>query len=372
MSGPSIQVPPASIGTFASVGDITALGTTQLTELAQTFEQFGGDPLARLFTTRTVNNNVIFRERLRKGLGVSPLVQLGGNDRVTDSMTVEQQAILPFHVRESDFIPEYIVNMLRQPGTPNALWGEQMVSERVQRLVARHNLFWQIMRTKMLLGGISYTDPRTGVNLSLSANIPGTNLQSVASSANDFANLTTAKPIQVLRFFRSLIRNVSKADPSLLVMSSELRDILTMMTDVIARQEGFGAGPITKFVAFNDMGELSAIAGMKIETVDTIYEDPVTGVKQKVWPIEKIACVVESHPEAPGVTPGRLDYCIGEGPTPGLWMRDGGPTLPPSAPGRSMQLGNSGVPYLQYPEWVGILTVSTPAALNALIPQNVI
>lgn len=371
MAGPTINTQPAAIGQFASIGDIVALGTTQLTELAHTYEQFHGDPLAKFYTKRTVNNNVIMMERIRRGLGIAPLVTLGGNDVITDGMTVEQRAVTPFATRESDFIPDYIVQMLREPGTTNTLWGEQMVAERVQRLVQRQNFFWQVMRTKLLADGIiAYTDPRTGAAISLDAGIPSTNVKDVSGTpATDFADLVNCKPVSVIRFFKALIRNMAKATPKYIVMASELRDILTLNPEVVARQEGFGGGPITQFVQFNN-GDLTHIAGLEIITIDTIYEDPVTKVKRKVWPIEWVTLLVDAHPETPGVTLGREDHCLGEGPTPGMWMRDGGPTLPPAAPGRAIQIGDAGVPYIMYPEWVGRLKVSTAAALNALIDQT--
>ena len=373
MPGPNLQAPAPQVGAYTDIGDIAALGTTQMTELAHTYEQFHGNPLMDLFHVRNVEQSVIMIERMRMGVGIAPLVRMGGVDRMTDSPTIEQRYVAPLTIRESDFIPQHVINILRQPGTPNQRWGEQQVQMRVQRLTQRSNFFWQVMMAKVLVeNGINYTDPRTGESVSVSSGIPSTNIKTLVGSGNEFENLTTAKPIDVLRFFRGLLRNIAKATPDTLIMSSELRDILTLNTQVIARQEGFGAGPITQFVRFED-GDLVSIAGLKIRTVDTIYEDPATGLKKKLWPIDKVVVLVTNHAETPGVKIGRMDYCMGESPDggTGLWVRDGGPTLPPYAPGRAIQMGNTGMPYLFNPDWAGILTVGDKAALEALIPQTI-
>lgn len=359
------------VNAFATVGDILALGTTVMTDLAKYYEQFPVNPvIAQCFPVRTTNDQTIMIERVIEGVGIAPLVTPGLTDVLTDNMSVDRMTAVPAFLRESDFITSNIVNNLRKVGTLNEREGKEMIARRIQRMTNRMNLAWTVFQVQMLLGGINYTDPRTNVSLNLSANIPAGNLKAYngTSPFTGWSSQANATPVTDLINFRQYIYNQSKVEPDTLVMTSDLRTILQNNAEILKRQEVSFLSQ-TGYVTIKE-GKLVQIAGMNIETFDVVYQDPSNPAQPaKVWPINKVAVFASRHPVDKEQSVGRLVKCVGEDPAgrPGLWVRSGPDTNPPAAPGRSVQMGDSGLPFLVYPNWVGILTVDSVANLTAIV-----
>ncbi len=357
----------ANITDWSQVGDLASLGTTVLTEMAQTFEQFPGDPISQFFPMRTITDTAVVIERVRNGVGIAPLVELGQPDAITDTALVDRRMVSPAHIRESDFIPQHVINNLRQVGTINEKVGMEFVAERVRRLTERSNHFFAVMRAQALLGGINYTDPRTGTTLNVNMQIPATNFRDLSTlgATRTWDATSTATPIRDLVLWKQRMYMLAKTKPTHIVMRSSLKTLLDLNSEILSKVEGSGAGNVTGFVEYRD-GELKSIAGLQILICDTLYDDPVDGQNKFVWPINKVAVVAMRHEQAQGEFVGRQDMCVGEDPMgrPGLWMRSGPDTTPPAPPGRSVQMGNSGLPYLRYPEWVGILTVGDATTIQ--------
>lgn len=350
---------------YAQVGDLPSLGTTVLTEMAKAFEQFPGDEISQFFAPQMTNDQTIIIERVRRGVGIAPLVNPGQPDAMTDSALVDRRVVTPAHIRESDFIPAHVVNNLRQVGTLNEKVGKEFVADRIQRLTERSNFFFAVMRAQALLGGINFTDPRTGASINVNMQIPAANFRTLVplGAARTWDNTASATPVRDLSLFKQYMYQQAKTRPTHIVMRSKLKMLLNLNAEILRRQETAGVPNSAGFLEYRD-GEIFAINGMKILICDTLYDDPITGTKKFVWPIEKVACVAMRHEQAPGESVGRMTYTVGEDPMgrPGMWMRSGPDTAPPSPPGRSVQMGNSGLPWLKYPDWVGILTVGTPGS----------
>lgn len=358
------------VNAFAAIGDITALGTTVLTDLAKYYEQFPGNKIvADCFPTRTTMDQTVMIERVIEGVGIAPLVTPGKNDVLTDNPQVEQMTVVPAFLRESDFITSNIVNNLRKVGTLNEREGREIIARRIKRMTNRINRAWEVFMAQMLLGGINYTDPRTKAKLNVSANIPAANLRAYngAQPFTGWSDQTNSTPVSDLINFRQYLYNQSKVKPNTLVMTSDLRTVLQQNAEILKRQEVSFLSQ-TGYVTIKD-GELVAIAGMTIETYDMVYQNPVDGTVTKVWPINKVAVLAKNHPVDTEQTIGRMVKCVGEDPQgrPGLWVRSGPDTQPPAAPGRSVQMGDSGLPFLVYPDWVGIMTVDSVNNLMAVL-----
>src|ERR1035437_8212356 len=317
-------------------------------------------------------NSSITIERVRDGVGVAPLVTPGMTDVLTDNAQVERMNVFPAYVRESDFIPMNIINDLRKVGTLNEKEGKEFIAKRLQRLTNRNNHLYTMLKAQVMLGGINYTDPRTKQSINVPSGIPASNLfDVVAAGLAGFANQLNSTPVELLKRFRRKIFNIAKVEPKYIIMTSDLQTILEGNAEVLHRQEVSFLSQ-TGFVTFSE-GKLTHIAGMEILCFDHVYQDPTLNTVQKLWPINKIVLATDTHPDYPGSTIGHLMFCIGEDPAgrPGLWVRSGPDTTPPAAPGRSVQIGNSGLPYLEYPEWIGIMTVDSVANLTALIDPAV-
>lgn len=356
---------------WTGLGDLAALGTTALTTMAETFEQFPGDPGAQFFDVRTVNSSTVIVERMAEGVGIAPLVNPGFPDVLTDNAQAERRTVTPAYTRESDYIPNHVINDLRKLGTPNEKEGLEWIAKRMQRLVNRSNALFAVLRYQCLLGAIAYTDPRTNITINVSSNLPASNLidLNAGPAARRWDNLNTSLPITDLRRFRQVVKNQGKTEPTDILMSSDLLTIIEENAQILARQEAFNQ---TGFVTYSG-GKLTQIAGMNVQTVDMIYQDPFTGRVRKVWPINKVWIGAKNNPQYPGMSLGYMDWTIGEAANmkPGIWSYTNDQNQPPAPPGRSLQVGNSGLPWLLYPNWTGILTVGDANALRALLSDSV-
>jgi hypothetical protein len=360
--------------------DILALGGTQLTMLAKKFEQFSGDPLAQFFPAQYTMDRTIVIERVTMDLGFAPIVEPGRPDALQPSTRVERMSVYPVYIRESDFLPQDVINNLREPGSMNEANGMRIVADRMQQLVARQNMLWTMLRAQCLLGSINYTDPRTGMKINVNTGIPSQNLVTVGTTpgfqAGDGSKVWTdddANPIVDIIKMRRRMMNLAKTPPTSIIMTSDLKAMLESHPKIRAYLEGSGAGNVTGHVTWEN-GEIKAIAGLEVLTFDMIVDDGlITGTggalsgsvgRHKIWPQHKIAVVAKNHQMQSGLSIGRTVFAPGEAPDgkPGLWSRSGPDTTPPQAPGRSVQIGNCGLPYVMYPDWIGIMTVAASAA----------
>jgi len=362
--------------------DILALGPTQLTMLAKKFEQFAGDPLAEFFPPQYTQDRTIVIERVTMDLGFSPIVEPGRPDALQPSTKVERMSVFPVYIRESDFIPQDVINNLREPGTMNEANGLQVVTDRMQQLVARQNMLWTLLRAQAILGAINYTDPRTGMSINVNTGIPAQNLVTIANPGTvgtagfqnaqgsyEWSDFTNSNPVHDIIKMRRRMLNLAKTPPTHLVMTSDLKTMLEIHPRIRGFLEGSGAGNVTGHVTWRD-GEIEAIAGLRVVTFDMIVDDGAvagtagalsgTAGRHKIWPQNRVALLAAMHQMQPGIKLGATQYAPGEAPDgkPGMWSRSGPDTTPPQAPGRSVQIGNCGLPYVKYPDWIGLMTVA--------------
>lgn len=408
----------AEVTPYEYVGEVHALGSLTLTQLARSFEQLDVGTLEDWFPDRNINERTIVVEQILEGLGTMPIVRMGipaGN--FAESEKIRAFRASPAFMREDDFFDQGLINQLRKPGT----WNEQyrptdIIADRVRKLVNRHKRTLDMMRSMVLLGGINYTDPRTNTTLNVSTNIPAHNFfrydgfdASVAANAtvapgysaykalnasknrkeallftgiNNQAGVPWTHPqadiVRCLRLIKQFLYKTNKNRFTEIVMSSDLYTILHENEYVKAYmgQIGlFGNGPagggsreITTsgagsvspaFITYGPGGDITAIAGLRIRVLDGLYRHPETGVITNYWPSHKVALVAPRHYQDAQATLGYTWHCVGESPdgNPGVWMRSGPDQLPPAPPGRTVQMGDAALPVAIYPHWIAILDV---------------
>ena len=410
---------------YEYVGEPPALGSLSLTRLARSYAELDKSDLSDLFPDQHNPERTIVIETIQESLGLMPLARPGvpvGN--FTPNQRMFRRIVEPALFREDDFIDQYLINQLRAPGTLNELNPPQtIIEQRVREMVNRHNRTIDFFRIQCLLGGISYEDPRTGVGLDVATQIPahnffsykgfnatlatgGTvNLGGVAWTAqtnliNDkgrteaiyFADVNqnigvpwtnpNADIVRALRLIKQYAKNTNKNVYTDLYMSGDMYTILqennlikanmgsvgTFNFQVNAGDRGFetASSPNPRFMSFGPGGEINQIAGLNIRVIDQMYKDPVTGQVLNMWPSNKVVMVARSHVNDPGQTLGYTQFCVGEAPdaSSGLWIRTGPEQAPPMTPGRTMQMGNSFLPYATYPQWIIVLDVCEPEDIN--------
>ena len=191
---------------YEFIGDVDSLGSLQLTMLARSFEQIEVGSLADYFPDTMINERTIVIEQQIEGLGIMPIVRFGvpgggfvDQDRIRSMMT--QPAV----VREEDFLDMAFINQLRQVGTFNqAINPNQKIAERMQKLMNRRQRTLDLFRAKVLLGGISYTDPRTNVSIDVATNIPAHNFFAYNGWGGTAANVNANDPIPGMTQYRAL------------------------------------------------------------------------------------------------------------------------------------------------------------------------
>lgn len=168
----------AQITPYEYIGDIPALGSIQLTMLARSFEQLETGSLSDLFPETTIEERTIVIEQTIEGLGIMPIVRFGvPGGGFVEPDRVRSMRVSPAVVREEDFIEMSLVNQLRQVGTMNQRANpQQIIADRMQKLMNRRQRTMELFQARVLLGGVSYTDDRTGVTIDVSTNIPAHNI----------------------------------------------------------------------------------------------------------------------------------------------------------------------------------------------------
>lgn len=246
--------------------DITSLGGTVLSELAQTFENHKSN-MGQFFPSRNLPQAKVEIEKVYGGVGMAPPVDPGKPDHLSDdNLKVEKLTVDPVYSRESFLIPTHVVNTLRQPGTINERYGKKYVADQMKFFVGRSDLLSDFLRSQMLQGGVDYTDPRTNKRVQVSAGIPAAHVIT-APPAIDWDN-PDAKVIDDLTGYKALIRDNGKVPPTHIVMTSARRDKLALNNQVLARAE---SPRDTGNVVYKD-GELKRIGGLEIVLQDTVYE----------------------------------------------------------------------------------------------------
>lgn len=421
---------------YEYIGDVTALGSLNLTMLARSYEQIEIGTLDDVFPSQDIPERTITIEQMVEGLGIMPIVRFGvpaGN--FTENERIRRRQVSPALVRMDDFLDQGLINQLRQAGTYNEQYRpEQIVADRVRKMINYHKRTLDFFRSQVLLGRINYTDPRTKQTIDVSTYIPLHNLfnydgysTSVAAGgvitgtpytaakalsntkgrnealffvdAQGRAGVPWTHPqadiVRCLRLIKQFLFKTNKNRFTEMVMSSELYTIL-MENDYVKAYSGqlglFGNYPLTAtnssvdggrnlsvsgigattnpaYISYGPGGDIEAIAGVRIRVLDGLFRHPQTNQITNYWPANKVALIAPRHYLDASETLGLTHHCVAESPegTPGLWMRTGPDQQPPSPPGRTMQMGDSFLPFAKYPEWISILTVCPEEELTSTL-----
>jgi hypothetical protein len=406
---------------YSYVGDLHSLGSLQLTMLARGFDIVEQGQFDDLFPSTMINERTIVIEQIVEGLGIMPIVRFGvpGGGFVEDDR-IQRRLITPVVVREEDFIEQSFINQLREPGTMNSQWSpQQIIERRIQKLVNRHRRTVDLFRAKILLGGVSYTDPRTNYSIDVSTQIPAHNFFSYKGFSADIAAnalfhgysanqaMTNDKGRPEAFLFRSTderfgvpwtddradiaytirqlkqwLLNTNKNMVTEIIMHSDLLTIL-QENNLIKSYMGIPAAlfmhngsadfatanqqPPSSFVTLGPGGDLYSIGGLRIRVVNGLYRDPVDNQIKHWWPAHKVALVAAQHMNDPNAKLGMTQHCVGEAEdgSPGVYVRMSGSQEPPAPPGRVMQMGDAFLPFAIYPEWISILDVCEPDDIRA-------
>jgi hypothetical protein len=394
------------------------------TELAKSFMPLEGrTPLSELFPDEEISERIVkIEQKFQAGDTIFPLVEMGKPDVVLGHNygTTRSFFVQPLYIRRSTFISYGEINTKLKPGTLNDKWSPQeQIAMITQGMVREHNLTWDVFRAMMLLGGIQYTDPRTGVPARVAANIPAHNVWHYGvtsgyrgrNESNLFRGLidyNTPQPstagipwtdpdadiVGCVQKFARWFKETNKAKITGMYMSPELREVIATNNEIKLQTGGLIAkmGAVTGDKKVYEAGlggggymvdgnvldrmmvgaigigpdGVIALAGIPIYTVETMYRDPVDGIYKRVWPKNKVVFVATTDVNGGSEPIGRTQFCVSEesGGAPGLWTRTQDQTQIPAAPGMYMQMGNAGMPYLKYPYRVAHMTVATVDDIN--------
>lgn len=376
-------------------------------------------PLTEIFPEETISERMVVIEQSYEGVDtIFPMVEMGKPDVVLSDNdgTRTRRFYQPLFIRRSMFVSHGEINSRVRPGTLNEKWSPaDQIQKKMARLVSQHNLTWDIYRAMMLLGGINYTDPRTGTSAQVSAQIPAHNLfaynvtsgyrgRKEASLFRSIVDENTADPggaagipwthpdaaiVEGVQRFARWFKDTNKSDITAMYMSPEMRDIIVMNNEIKLALGGlipkFGAvvGDMTTAagsgilipnggtrvngrIGLSSTGDLLSIAGIPVIVVDTMYKDPVDGIVKRIWPKNKVVFVSGVDSQGVAEAAGRTQFCASEesGGQPGVWTRIQTQTQIPAAPGMYVQMGNAGLPYLKYPYRVAHMTVASLDDIN--------
>lgn len=413
----------AEITPYEYIGDLPALGSLQLTMLAKGFEAVEIGQLDDLFPSQMINERTIVVEQIIQGLGIMPIVRFGSpGGGFIEPDRLRSFRVSPAVVREEDFVEQALINQMREPGTFNQQWNpNQIIQQRVQKLVNRHRRTVDLFRAKVLLGGINYTDPRTGVSIDVSTNIPQHNYFSykgwngTLAAGAPFSGFTANQPLvndkgrqeafffrstderfgvpwtdpkadlaYCIRMIRQYLKNTNKNEFVEMIIHSDLLTVLQENNLVKAymglpaplnTENGSGAYfpannfPPSSFLVLGPGGDLASLGGLRIRVVNGLYRNPVTNQIENWWPAHKVAIVAPTHVNDSNARLGLTQHCVGESEDgrPGVYMRVSPMSAPPAPPGRVMQMGDAFLPFAVYPHWICLLDVCEPEELKSKI-----
>lgn len=415
-----ISYPPlnfdGNITPYAITGNTENPGEPSLTELAKSFQPIvGRTPLSEIFPDENIGErHVYIQQEMSTVDTIFPLVRFGQPDVILGHNygTMRAFTVQPLYIRRSSFVSYGEINSKIKPGSMNDKWSpEEQISRVIEGMVREHNLTWDVWRASMLLGGINYTDPRSGIGASVNAQIPARNffhfgvtagyrgrpeaqLFRTLSDFNDTEPNRAGVPwthpdadiVNSVARFTRWFRETNKGVITRMYMHPELKEVLMMSNQVRLNTGGLlgnpgklptVTNPETDIVGRNHLGlsgfqlglsadGLTSIAGVPIYTVETTYKDPVDGINKRVWPKNKVVFVAEKTTNGESVQVGRTQFCVSEesGGAPGMWTRRQTETQIPAAPGMHVQMGNAGMPYLRYPYLVAHMTVCDVEDIN--------
>ncbi len=333
--------------------DIQTLGSTVLTELAKTFEN---RPTALLpfFPARDIQEKTIKVEKIYSGVGMAVVVDGTTPDAFADQRKKDVTQHDPVYGRESDLIPNDIVNNLRMPGTVNEKYGRKYVADQVKYLTGRNDTLFDFIRSQALLGGVDYTDPRTNKRILLDSGIPASHQ---VENALDWAN-EDADIVKEIEDWKLLVSEDGMVTPTHIIMNAVRRSKISKNNKVRQYAETARDPGKVRFVN----GEITHIAGLEIVEENRVYErltsngaGGYTKAVTKMIPDDKLAIVCKEYEGEPL---GRTDFGIGEHPDglAGIWSR-AVETTPPNAPGVYLQVGRAGLAYVRYPNWIVVATI---------------
>lgn len=405
------------VSPWAITGNTDQPGEPSLTELAKSFVPVvGNTPLSQIFPDENILERLVYIQQSMSTVDtIFPLVEMGKPDVVLGHNygTMRAMYVQPLYIRRSTFISYGEINSKVRPGTANEKWSpEEQIAMVVEGMVREHNLTWDVFRAMMLLGGINYADPRTGVGHSVNAQIPArnffnynvvaghrgrneANIFRTVTEFNDTENAQVGVPwthpdadiINTVQKFVRWNRETNKCVVGAMFMSPELKEVLMdnnqirlMMGGLLGMKDPNNRGIVnvdSDIVGRDALGlgrfsigmsaeGLTAIAGVPIFTVETTYKDPVDGINKRIWPKNKVVFVSNRDVNGGAIDVGRTQYCVSEesGGAPGLWTRRQTETQIPAAPGMYMQMGNAGMPYLRLPYAVAHFNVAEVRDIN--------
>lgn len=417
---------PYNFGPYASptvtVANDSIPSEPIFTEMAKSLIPLvGRTALTEIFPEETIEERLVVIEQSFEGVDtIFPMVEMGKPDVVLSDNdgTRIRRYYQPLYIRRSMFVAHGEINSRVKPGTVNERWSPaEQIQEKMARMVRQHNLTWDIYRAMMLLGGINYTDPRTGVGAQVSAQIPAHNLfaynvasgyrgRKEASLFRTIVDSNVADPgaaagipwthpdsaiVEGVQRFARWFKDTNKSDITAMYMSPELRDIIVMNNEIKLALGGLipkfnaVAGDMTTSPTNNGLiipaggipnvagrigigpkGDLLSIAGIPVRVVDTMYKDPVDGVVKRIWPKNKVVFVSGVDSQGVAEAAGRTQFCVSEesGGQPGVWTRIQTQTQVPAAPGMYVQMGNAGLPYIKYPYRIAHMTVASLDDIN--------
>ena len=383
-----------------------------LTELAQSYiPTLANTPLLELFPIENILERVVVMEQMVESVPtIFPLVHCGKPDVVLGgaNRSSRRMMVQPLYIRRSAFLSFCEINSRVRPGTCNERWSPQeQINMTIEEMVKEHNLTWDVYRAMMLNGGIRYTDPRSGVGVDVSSQIPvwnffdyktdvgfqGRNESYVFRSVEDTmdeAQNNVGIPwtdyksdiVHTVRTLAHWFMHTYKSNLTGMYMSSHLRAVISSNLLVKLAQVGntgllfnyrdqtiYADRPDFHFagmIGLDSQGMLQSIAGIPIYTIETEYKDPVTGLETSVFPKNKVIFVSNQNSQGQTEPVGRTQFCVSEemGGAPGLWTRMQTETAIPAAPGMYIQMGNAGLPYLRFPNRVLHVNVCDPEDVN--------
>lgn len=404
------------VSPYAITGNTENPGEPSLTELAKSFQPIvGRTSLSDVFPDENIGERHVYIQQSMSTVDtIFPLVKFGQPDVILGQNygTTRAMTVQPLYIRRSSAVSYGEINSKIKPGTANDKWSpEEQISEVIEGMVREHNLTWDVWRASMLLGGINYTDPRSGVGASVNAQIPARNffkydvtsgyrgrpeaqLFRTMTDFNDTNPASAGVPwthpdADIVNSVARLLRWFKETNKGILTriyMHAELKEILMMNNQVRMVTGGLLGDPgrsNTRIIPHDDIVDrdqlglsgyslglsadgLTSIAGIPIYTVETSYKDPTDGINKRVWPKNKVVFVADRTTNGESIQVGRTQFCVSEesGGQPGLWTRQQNETQIPAAPGMHIQMGNAGMPYLRYPYMVAHMTVCEVEDIN--------
>ena len=406
------------------VGNDTLRGEIMYTEMAkQIAASLGQKGVDDLYPDEQIEARQVKCTHYFEGIGTTlPTVEPGKPDLFLDFDGGQylEKYYKPLYIRASFSVAYASINYKTRPGTVNERWpAADQIQEKMTKFMVAHALTWRVFRTMMTLGGINFTDPRSGIPTNARAYIPPHNVWSYnqtsgyqgRNEANLFRNLidsrvaeeaTAGVPwtnpdadiLNFIRRFKRWFKDTNKSAVTDMYISPELADLISENNELrmffggnvlkfgaqagdttIYGTNGVGGGNYLPGNTYGNgavsvvNGDIVSIEGVKIHVVDLEFKDPESGMNRRMWPMDKVVFVSRQDSEGNFEAPGRTQFCISEyvDASPGLWVYAKADHVPPAAPGYLFQVGNAGMPYLKYPYRVAHVKVAELAAIRTRI-----